>query len=169
MLGKASPYPAACTRVGALPVDLAGRSRGMEPAGPARRRSACSCSIQGLCTPLPVLPLFAFYGATYAGSRSSGLRQQCRAGQLGGRSREHTPDAGRANTACRGYMQALESRLMLSPLLGVVTAQKPRRFADLAGFCILGSRQCVPESYHIESAISLNICLIISISAFCII
>ena len=63
-------------RFGALPVVLAGRSRGMEPAGPTRRRSACSCSIQGLCTPPPRLPLFAFSGATCAGSRSSGLRQR---------------------------------------------------------------------------------------------
>lgn len=150
-------------------MDLAGRSRGMEPAGPVGRCSAHSCSIQGLHTPLPRLPLCAFSGATLAGSRSSGLRQQCRAGQLGGRSREHTPDAGRANTACRGSRWALESRLMLSPLPTVVTAQKPSDVPACRGFCILGSRQCVPESYHIESAISLNICLIISISAFCII
>ena len=69
MLGKAFPYPADAG-FGALPVVLAGRSRGMEPAGPTRRRSACSCSIQGLCTPPPRLPLFAFSGATCAGSRS---------------------------------------------------------------------------------------------------
>ena len=34
--------------------------------------------------PPPRLPLRAFSGATYAGSRSSGLRQQGRAGQLQG-------------------------------------------------------------------------------------
>ena len=34
--------------------------------------------------PPPRLPLFAFSGATSAGSRSSGLRQQGRAGQLQG-------------------------------------------------------------------------------------
>ena len=52
VLGKAFPYPADAG-FGALPVVLAGRSRGMEPAGPR-------------------------------GSRSSGLRQQCRAGRLEG-------------------------------------------------------------------------------------
>ena len=71
-------------RFGALPVVLAGRSRGMEPAGPMGRAAAHSCSVQGVATPPPRSPLFAFSGATYAGSRSSGLRQQGRAGQLQG-------------------------------------------------------------------------------------
>ena len=38
----------------------------------------------GSMHPLPVLPLCAFYGVTCAGSRSSDLRQQGRAGQLQG-------------------------------------------------------------------------------------
>ena len=139
-------------RFGALPVVLAGRSRGMEPAGPTRRRSACSCSIQGLCTPPPRLPLFAFSGATSAGSRSSGLRQQGRAGQLQGRSRERPQVLDVQAKLCRGSGWALESRLMLSPLPMVVTAQKPSdvvpcwglRFWAVAKAC----RNHTPDTRH---------------------
>ena len=133
MLGKAFPYPADAG-FGALPVVLAGRSRGMEPAGPMGRAAAQSCSVQGVATPPPRSPLFAFSGATCAGSRSSGLRQQGRAGQLQGRSRERPQVLDVQAKLCRGSRWALESRLMLSPLLCEVTAQKPRRFAHLAGF-----------------------------------
>ena len=84
--------------------------------------------------PPPRSPLFAFSGATCAGSRSSGLRQQGRAGQLQGRSRERPQVLDVQAKLCRGSRWALESRLMLSPLPMVVTAQKPRRFTDLAGF-----------------------------------
>ena len=81
-LGKAFPYPAAGTRLELCPCSCTRRrASGMEPAGPRGRCSAHSCSIQGLHTPLPRLPLFAFSGATLAGSRSSGLRQQGRAGE----------------------------------------------------------------------------------------
>lgn len=58
-----------------------------------------------------------------------------------GRSRERTPRAGRANAACRGSRWALESRLMLSPLPSVVTAQKPSDVDACRGFCILGNHQ----------------------------
>ena len=61
MLGKAFPYPADAG-FGALPVVLAGRSRGMEPAGPTRRRSACSCSIQGLSPPAQVAAFRVLWG-----------------------------------------------------------------------------------------------------------
>ena len=53
MLGKAFPYPADAG-FGALPVVLAGRSRGMEPAGPMGRAAAHSCSVQGVATPAQV-------------------------------------------------------------------------------------------------------------------
>ena len=52
MLGKAFPYPADAG-FGALPVVLAGRSRGMEPAGPMGRAAAHSCSVQVLLPPRP--------------------------------------------------------------------------------------------------------------------
>ena len=42
----------------------------MEPAGPMGRAAAHSCSVQGVATPPPRSPLFAFSGATCAGSRS---------------------------------------------------------------------------------------------------
>ena len=72
--------------------------------------------------PPPRLPLFAFSGATSAGSRSSGLRQQGRAGQLQGRSRERPQVLDVQAKLCRGSRWALESRLMLSPLPEMVTA-----------------------------------------------
>ena len=70
-------------RFGALPVVLAGRSRGMEPAGPMGRAAAHSCSVQGVATPCPGHRFSRSLGPL-AGSRSSGLRQRCRAGQLQG-------------------------------------------------------------------------------------
>ena len=82
MLGKAIPYPAKRGLV------LCPGTRRQEPrygaSGPTRRRSACSYGVQGMRTPLPRSPLHAISGATLAGSRSSGLRQQGRAGQLQG-------------------------------------------------------------------------------------
>ena len=55
-------------------------------------------------------------------------------GSYRGRSRERPQVLDVQAKLCRGSRWALESRLMLSPLLCEVTAQKPRRFADLAGF-----------------------------------
>ena len=55
-------------------------------------------------------------------------------GSYRGRSRERPQVLDVQAKLCRGSRWALESRLMLSPLPMVVTAQKPRRFADLAGF-----------------------------------
>ncbi len=84
-LGKAFPYPAAYAGLVLCPCSCTRRrASGMEPAGPTGRAAACSCSVQGVATPPPRSPLFAFSGATCAGSRSSGLRQQGRAGQLQG-------------------------------------------------------------------------------------
>ena len=70
-------------RFGALPVVLAGRSRGMEPAGPIGRAAAYSCSVQGVATPAQVTALRVLWGHL-RGFSPSGLRQQCRAGQLQG-------------------------------------------------------------------------------------
>ena len=150
MLGKAFPYPADAG-FGALPVVLAGRSRGMEPAGPTGRAAACSCSVQGVATPPPRSPLFAFSGATCAGSRSSGLRQQGRAGQLQRRSRERPQVLDVQAKAVQGSRWALESRLMLSPLPVVVTAQKPAGLPTSRGF-VLGSTKSVPQSYPTAAA-----------------
>ena len=61
MLGKAFPYPADAG-FGALPVVLAGRSRGMEPAGPMGRAAAHSCSVQGVATPAQVTALRVLWG-----------------------------------------------------------------------------------------------------------
>ena len=134
VLGKAFPYPADAG-FGALPVVLAGRSRGMEPAGPTRRRSACSCSIQGLCTPPPRLPLFrVLWGHLRGFSLSVAYASRAEPGSYRGRSRERPQVLDVQAKLCRGSRWALESRLMLSPLPMVVTAQKPRRFAHLAGF-----------------------------------
>ena len=53
---------------------------------------------------------------------------------------------------CRGSRWALESRLMLSPLPMVVTAQKPSDVASVPGVSLLGSRQSVPQSYPTAAA-----------------
>ena len=62
MLGKSVPLPAAC-RFGALPVVLAGRSRGMEPAGPMDEQPPTVAVFRVLLPP-PRSPLFALSGAT---------------------------------------------------------------------------------------------------------
>ena len=132
VLGKAFPYPADAG-FGALPVVLAGRSRGMEPAGPTRRRSACSCSIQGLCTPPPRLPLSRSLGPLARVLALVAYASRAEPGSYRGEvERPQVLDV--QAKLCRGSRWALESRLMLSPLPMVVTAQKPRRFAHLAGF-----------------------------------
>ena len=139
-------------RFGALPVVLAGRSRGMEPAGPTRRRSACSCSIQGLCTPPPRLPLFAFSGATCAGSRSSGLRQRMP-------SRAATGGEVVNGPKCWTYkhrVQGVKVGARIAPN-AFATAEdgdctEALRSSTVLGASLLGSRQSVPPSYPTAAA-----------------
>ena len=122
-------------RFGALPVVLAGRSRGMEPAGPTRRRSACSCSIQCLCTPPPRLPLFAFSGATCAGSRSSWPTPTASSRAACGAEVVNVPHVLDVQMLRAGVpVVGLESRPLLSPLPSVVTAQKPSDGCTCWGF-----------------------------------
>ena len=149
VLGKAFPYP---QRVQVW--CFARGSRRTEPGYGASRAYKTAQRLQlqhsGSMHPPPRLPLFAS-GATSAGSRSSGQRQQGRAGQLQGRSRERPQVLDVQAKLCRGSRWALESRLMLSPLPMVVTAQKPQTFPRAGGFAF-GSRQSVPQSYPTAAA-----------------
>ena len=75
-LGKAFPYPSAGDRLELCPCSCTRRrASGMEPAGPTRRRSACSCSIQGLCTPAQVAAFRVLWGHL-RGFSLCGLRQR---------------------------------------------------------------------------------------------
>ena len=68
-------------------------------------------------------------------------------GSYRGRSRERPQVLDVQAKLCRGSRWALESRLMLSPLPMVVTAQKPSDVSIVLGASLLGSRQSVPQSY----------------------
>ena len=68
-------------------------------------------------------------------------------GSYRGRSRERPQVLDVQAKLCRGSRWALESRLMLSPLPIVVTAQKPSDVGSVPGVSLLGSRQSVPQSY----------------------
>ena len=73
-------------------------------------------------------------------------------GSYRGRSRERPQVLDVQAKLCRGSRWALESRLMLSPLPMVVTAQKPSDVASVPGVSLLGSRQSVPQSYPTAAA-----------------
>ena len=62
-------------------------------------------------------------------------------GSYRGRSRERPQVLDVQAKLCRGSRWALESRLMLSPLPVVVTAQKPSDVGRVPGVSLLGSRQ----------------------------
>lgn len=68
-------------------------------------------------------------------------------GSYRGRSRERPQVLDVQAKLCRGSRWALESRLMLSPLPMMVTAQKPSDVGSVPGVSLLGSRQSVPQSY----------------------
>ena len=73
-------------------------------------------------------------------------------GSYRGRSRERPQVLDVQAKLCRGSRWALESRLMLSPLPMVVTAQKPSDVAIVPGVSLLGSRQSVLQSYPTAAA-----------------
>ena len=73
-------------------------------------------------------------------------------GSYRGRSRERPQVLDVQAKLCRGSRWALESRLMLSPLPMVVTAQKPSDVSSVLGASLLGSRQSVPQSYPTAAA-----------------
>lgn len=73
-------------------------------------------------------------------------------GSYRGRSRERPQVLDVQAKLCRGSRWALESRLMLSPLPVVVTAQKPSDVCSVPGASLLGSRHSVPTSYPTAAA-----------------
>ena len=150
MLGKAFPYP---QRVQVW--CFARGSRRTEPGYGASRAYKTAQRLQlqhsGSMHPPPRLPLFALSGATSAGSRSSGQRQQGRAGQLQGRSRT-APSAGRTSQAVQGVkVGARIAPNAFATADGGDCTEALRRFRVL-GASLLGSRQSVPQSYPTAAA-----------------
>ena len=124
----------------------------MEPAGPMGRAAAHSCSVQGVATPAQVTASSRSLGPLARVLALVAYASRAEPGSYRGRSRERPQVLDVQAKLCRGSRWALESRLMLSPLLVVVTAQKPSDVASVPGVSLLGSRQSVPPSYPTAAA-----------------
>ena len=152
MLGKAFPYP---QRVQVW--CFARGSRRTEPGYGASRAYGTSSRPQLQCSGCcyPPRPGHRFSRSLGPLARVLALvayASRAEPGSYRGRSRERPQVLDVQAKLCRGSRWALESRLMLSPLPVVVTAQKPRRFADLAGFRFWAITKDVPPSYPTAAA-----------------
>lgn len=88
---------------------------------------------RALSTPLRQSPLYAFLALAAVGSRSSKVRTQTRTEPRGAQKLSTGASKGRTGAMHNGRCSGLESAVMHSPLLRVVTAQKPHRIAVLVG------------------------------------
>ena len=100
-----------------------------------------------LGTPLRWSPLFAFSALAVVGSRSGKVRTQTRTEPRGAQKLSTGASKGRTRAMHNGGGCGLESALMHSPLLEVVTAQKPQTVASGLGLRSLWSTDSVGESY----------------------
>ena len=138
-------------RFGALPLVLAGRSRGMEPVGLQDGAALAVAAFRVYAPPRPGCRFSRSLGPLPRVLALVAYASRAEPGSYRGRSRERPQVLDVQAKLCRGSRWALESRLMLSPLPMVVTAQKPAGCRP-RGVSFWAAPKSVPPSYPTAAA-----------------